>query len=261
MNQVLIAHISDFHIFADVPQSRLVRRDVADAARKVVADIAAFRPAIDAVMFTGDLADGGSPQDYALLKSILTPLDVPVFAVPGNHDRREAMRAAFADTLPFDDGGLLNFDLHFGALRLIGLDTLIEGRDEGCLETQTLDWLEGRLADPCTGPTYLLMHHPPFPSGIHALDAISLVDGVERLAAIVGGYPGKLCILSGHIHRPYQAIWNGALAAVAGSPAFQVALDLTPGAGEPDRVEEPYRYFIHRIEGNCISILGRYVRL
>ena len=65
---MLIAHISDFHVFADAPETSLVRADVADCTRKVVADIASFKPGIDAVMFTGDLTDGGSADDYALLQ-------------------------------------------------------------------------------------------------------------------------------------------------------------------------------------------------
>lgn len=79
---MLIAHISDFHVFAKTPETTIVRPDAADAARKVVADIAAFTPKIEAVMFTGDMTDGGAADDYALLGDILSPLDVPVFMVP-----------------------------------------------------------------------------------------------------------------------------------------------------------------------------------
>jgi len=60
---MLIAHILDFHVFAKAPETSVVRADAADAARKVVADLAAFTPKIDAIMFTGDLTDGGSPKD------------------------------------------------------------------------------------------------------------------------------------------------------------------------------------------------------
>ena len=96
---MLIAHISDFHVFADAPETALVRTDAADAARKVVADIAAHQPVFDAVIFTGDLVDGGSTADYALMKDILAPLHMPIFVVPGNHDKRDSMRAAFQDTV------------------------------------------------------------------------------------------------------------------------------------------------------------------
>lgn len=258
---MLIAHISDFHVFADERETHLVRLDAADAARKVVADLAAFRPKIDAVMFTGDLVDGGSPEDYELITSILAPIDAPIFAVPGNHDRRAGMRAAFADTLPFEAGKYLNYETHCGPLRIIGLDTQIEGRGEGSLELETLDWFEERLSRPTEGHTYVLMHHPSFPSGIQSLDAMSLVTGNEKFARLVRAYPGSLHILAGHIHRPYQGIWNGALVAVGGSPAFQFALDLTHGAPEPGIVNEPYCYFIHNLSSDGMSILARPVSL
>ena len=41
---MLIAHISDFHVFSIAPEATIVRPDAAAAARKVVADIAAFTP-------------------------------------------------------------------------------------------------------------------------------------------------------------------------------------------------------------------------
>ena len=258
---MLIAHLSDFHVFADAPETSLVRRDATDAVRKVVADVAGFSPKFDAVMITGDLVDCGTQQDYDLLKSILLPIDAPVFVVPGNHDHRERLRAAFADSVPFGEGRYLNYETTCGPIRVIGLDTQIEGRDEGSLEPETLDWLEERLARPVEGHSYVLMHHPPFPSGMEALDKMSLVAGNDRFAELVRSYKASLNILAGHIHRPYQAIWNGALAAVGGGPAFQFALDLHRGAPQPGSVDEPYSYFIHRLGPNGVTILNRPVSL
>lgn len=251
---MLVAHISDFHIFSNAPETSLVRLDIAEAARKIVADIVSFSPALDAVMFTGDLTDGGSPDDYALLADILAPIRVPVLVVPGNHDRRPTLRAAFGDRLPFAEGPFLNYAASVGELRVIGLDTLIEGRVEGRVDPQTLDWLAARLAESWDGPTCILMHHPPLLSGIHGLDEMSLVEGGEALGRLVRDHNAPLRILSGHIHRPFQGLWNGVFTAVGGSPAFQIALDLHLGAPEPGLVAETYSYFIHRLDrtGLCV---------
>lgn len=238
-----------------------MRPDAAEAARKVVADLVAFRPAVDAVMFTGDLVDGGSPQDYELLKSILAPIAVPLFVVPGNHDRRAGLRAAFADSLPFSEGPFLNYETTCGPLRIVALDTLVEGQIEGRLEPPTLDWLEERLARPVDGHTCVLMHHPPFSVGIRGLGEVSLVGGNDRFERLVRSYRGSLHILAGHVHRPCQVIWNGVLAAVAGSPAFQLAVDFAPGDRNPKTVDEPYRYFIHRLGAGGVSIFDRPVSL
>jgi 3',5'-cyclic AMP phosphodiesterase CpdA len=244
---MLIAHISDFHVFSERPETKMVRLDAEAAARKVVDDIARFRPALDAVIFTGDLVDGGSARDYALLTDILAPLKVPVFMVPGNHDKRAALRAAFSGRLPFEDGRFLNYEVQVGALRMLALDTLIEGHTEGALERESLDWLAGRLSRPHAGPTMIVMHHPPFPSGIESLDRMALVGGRAEMAEMVRAFKGPLSILAGHVHRPYKALWNGAYCAVGGSPAFQIGLDLAPSEHEPGVVDEPYAYYVYRL--------------
>lgn len=259
---MLLAHLSDFHLFAGAAESRLVRPDVAAACRRVVADVAGLSPAVEAVLLTGDLTDGGSAADYALLGEVLRPIGVPILAVPGNHDRRDALRAAFADRLPFEAGEDLRYEVELGAVRVLALDSLAEGAVAGRLAPGQLDWLAGRLARPSDRPTLILMHHPPFPSGIAALDRIALLEGREAFGAIVAAHQGPLGILAGHMHRPYQAMWRGAFCAAAGSPAFQHALALDPEAGEPGTVDEPFAYFLHRLDGpRDVSVHLRYVEL
>lgn len=259
---MLIAHISDFHVFADAPETSLVRADIAEVARTVVADMVAHQPKFDAVVFTGDLADGGSEADYALLKDILAPLDMPIFVVPGNHDTRTGLSAAFEDTVPFEQGPYLNYHAQIGDLRILALDTLVAGKVHGALDQSQLDWLAGHLATRSRGPTVIAMHHPPFPSGITKLDAMSLTDGRDALGALVAAYDAPLYILAGHIHRPFQAIWNGAFCQVGGGPSFQHALDLRPDAPEPGSAPEPYAYFILRRDAqDTLTVHKRYVSL
>ncbi|MCO5148781.1 MULTISPECIES: metallophosphoesterase [unclassified Shinella] len=258
---MLIAHISDFHVFSDKPETPLVRLDAERVARRVVADLAAFAPRLDAIALTGDLTDGGSAQDYALLQDILAPLSMPVFVVPGNHDRRYALRAAFADRLPFSDSSYLNYETRIGGLKVLALDTLIEGRGDGALVPESLVWLAERLPAGGTEPALVLLHHPPFPSGIQSLDKAALTAGRSEIARLVREYRGPLTILAGHIHRPFQATWNGAHCAVAGSPAFQMALYLTPTPHEPSLVSEPYAYYVYRFEDGNVAVHTRYVYL
>ena len=106
------------------------------------------------------------------------------------------------------------------------------------------------------------MHHPAFPSAIVPLDHMALQDGRDTFERLIDAYQGPLRILSGHIHRPFQTIWNGVFCAVSGSPAFQHDLVLDPAASEPTTVGEPYAYFIHRIhDAKTVSIHTRYVEL
>ena len=259
---MLIAHTSDFHIFADAPETSLVRSDIVEATRKVVADIANFSPRIDAVMITGDLADGGSADDYALVKDILSPIKVPIFAVPGNHDARMGFRAAFEDRLPFGPGPKLDYETSIADLRIIALDTLIEGEVPGGLDDGQIDWLAERLAETTERLTLILMHHPAFPSTIKTLDQMALLGGHSKFETLITQYRGPLRILSGHIHRPYQTLWNGVWCAVSGGPSFQHALKMAHDAPEPSNLDEPFAYFILRIEeAAAMTVHTRYVAL
>lgn len=257
---MLLAHLSDFHLFSQAPETSLVRPDVVAACRKVIADLAALSPAVDAMLLTGDLTDGGSPADYALLEEILAPIPVPVLAAPGNHDRRTALRAAWSRSLPFEADEDLRYEYRLPGVRVLALDTLSEGETAGRLSDPQLDWLAARLARATAELTLLIMHHPPFPSGIAPLDRMALVEGATRLGRIVAGYRGPLRIHAGHIHRPFQAMWNGVFCAVGGSPAFQHELTLGPAAAEPGATTEPYAYFLHRIDGpRDVAVHARYV--
>ncbi|MCO5070178.1 MAG: metallophosphoesterase [Rhizobiaceae bacterium] len=259
---MLLAHLSDFHLFADASETSLVRPDVVEACRKVVADVAALSPAIDICLLTGDLTDGGSDADYALLKDVIAPIKAPIFVVPGNHDRRETMRAAFSDTIPFEPGPDLNYEVRHSGVRILALDTLEEGKIAGRLSLGQLEWLAGKLTAPTDELTLIIMHHPAFPSGIVPLDRMALIEGREQFGDIVAAYQGPLRIHSGHIHRPFQTMWKGVFCAVGGSPAFQHELTLDPSAQEPGIVSEPYAYFLHKIDGaDTVSVHARYVSL
>jgi 3',5'-cyclic AMP phosphodiesterase CpdA len=257
---MLLAHLSDFHLFAEAPETSLVRHDVAAACRKVVADLVSLSPAVDAVLLTGDLTDGGSAADYILLDEILAPIRVPVLVVPGNHDRRATLRAAWSGRLPFEAADDLSYEVRLPGLRILALDTLSEGEVAGRLPERQLVWLAAKLGQVTDNLTLLIMHHPSFPSGIVPLDRMALVEGADRLAWIVTSYPGALRIHAGHIHRPFQAVWNGVFCAVGGSPAFQHELTLDPAAEEPATTTEPFAYYLHRILGPAdVAVHARYV--
>ena len=63
-----------------------------------------------------------------------------------------------------------------------------------------LRWLAEQLTDAPSRPTIVLMHHPPFTTGIRKMDAMGL-DGIEALAAVIGRHPQVERIVCGHLHR------------------------------------------------------------
>jgi 3',5'-cyclic-AMP phosphodiesterase len=225
---MLIAQISDTHI---VPKGRMAmgRVDTASHLKRAVAHIGGLRPSPDLVLVTGDLVDAGSPDEYAHFRELLAPLPMPVHVIPGNHDARDALRAAFADHRYLPRDGFLQYAVECGPVRLIALDTLTPGAPHGELCAERLGWLEARLAE-SDRPTIIFMHHPPFDCGMTEFDEARLNVGGEKLAAIVQRHPNVERILCGHVHRPIQVRWAGTIASVAPSTAHQATLDLAPDA-------------------------------
>ena len=240
---MLLAQISDMHVKA--PGELLYGRiDTRAFLAQAVARLASLDPRPDAVIATGDLVDGGSVEEYRLLAELLAPLGLPLYLVPGNHDRRAGLRAVFGDRPWMPASGFVQYAVEAGPLRLVGLDTLVEGKGHGALCAERLDWLETCLAE-SDRPTVVFMHHPPFDCGIEVFDAMRLNEGAERLAAIVGRHRHVERVLCGHVHRSIQVRWAGTLAAVAPSTAHQATLDLRAGA-PMSLVMEPPGVMLHR---------------
>ena len=115
-------------------------------------------------------------------------------------------------------------------LHLIALDTVVPRQSHGALGPAQLAWLAGQLGQCRDEPVLLFMHHPPLPTGIEAMDACSLLEGGDELAALVRAHGRVQGILCGHLHRPVQMQFGGASLHVAPSVSHQIALDLRPGA-------------------------------
>lgn len=238
-----ILQISDPHIVAE---GALVsgRLDTAPPLERLVARLQAALPAIgpvDALLVSGDVSDDGSPDSYARFQRIIAPLGLPTHVIPGNHDAREAMRAAFAPDGYLPATGRLNWHLPRGDIHLIGLDTLIEGAGGGTLDADTLAFLSDTLAGLNGAPVLLALHHPPFTTGIRFMDAIGL-DTAEALCAILHDYPGEIRVTCGHIHSMMTVALPRHIALSAPAPCSHFAHDT--------RADAPVGY--HDREGGCL---------
>jgi len=241
---LLIAQISDLHLRPrGVPALGFV--DTNALARRAVAALLALRPAPAAVVVTGDIADGGDPREYAMAREILAPLPMPVFLLPGNHDRHDEMRACLGDTGwlgPARDGPLHHV-ADIGPVRLVCLDSSIAGEAGGRLGDAALAWLDATLAAAPDRPTLVAVHHPPFRTGLVHIDAILLADGA-KMEAVIRRHPQVGRVVSGHVHRSVTASFGGTTAMIAPGVAHQVALDLADSATALF-VMEPPAYLVH----------------
>jgi 3',5'-cyclic-AMP phosphodiesterase len=239
---MLIAQITDLHI---LPEGKLAfgHVDTAACLARAVTALGKLDPRPDLVVATGDLVDAGSAAEYGHLRRVLAPLDLPLFLLPGNHDSRSELVAAFPDHAYLPRDGFLQYSIEDWPLRLIALDTIIHGEDGGRLCEQRLAWLSARLAEQPERPTLIMMHHPPFVTGIAHMDAMAL-ETPERFAAIVASHGKVARVICGHVHRSIQSAFAGTIASIAPSTAHQVMLDLTPD-GEARYMLEPPGFHLH----------------
>jgi 3',5'-cyclic AMP phosphodiesterase CpdA len=242
---LILAQFSDLHIGI---QGELAygRFDTSASLARCVEHLCGARPRPEAVLVTGDLADGGSREQYRRLRALLARLPAPVYLIPGNHDRREALCAEFGDHdyLP-RSGAPLAYAVEHHPVRLIALDTVVEGAEGGALDAGQLDWLERELARSPRRPTLLFMHHPPFATGIRRMDAIGLApESAQRLRELVARHSQVERVVCGHVHRAIQARWGGTAVSICPSTAYQCRLDLESGRFEP-APEEPPAYQLH----------------
>jgi len=254
---MLIAQITDTHL--KLPGKLAYKRvDTAQMLRDCVAELLKLDPQPDLIVHTGDLTDFGLPDEYANLKAILAPLQASLLAIPGNHDEREAMRQAFAPDGYLPARGFLQFAVERGPLRFVGLDTVVPGQGRGELCSERLHWLDSTLRQKPDIPTVVMMHHPPFLTGIAHMDRLGLV-GRDGFASVMQGHPQVETILCGHVHRPTFTRVGGRPAMICPSPAHQVALDLRPEGPSAFRLEPP-GYMLHHWQGHQlvshVAVLG-----
>ncbi len=241
---MLLCQISDLHIKMPGELSYRVV-DTSSMLRRCVEHIRDLTQQPDVVIATGDLTDGGCPDEYAHLRELLAPLSMPVYLIPGNHDHRQNLLAAFADHAwlqqfpPF-----IQYAIEDLPMRILALDTVIAEKSGGELCERRLEWLQEKLAQAPERPTVIIMHHPPFKTFIAHMDKIGLANA-EKFKTIVSKNPQVERILCGYLHRSIQARWAGTLASTAPSPAHQVALDLR-NDGPSRFVMEPPGYQLHK---------------
>jgi 3',5'-cyclic AMP phosphodiesterase CpdA len=234
---MLIAQISDMHVAgADAPVRRFVDTN-ANLARAITY-LQAMRPRPDLVVATGDLTENGLPEEYRLLRGLFDGFDLPLLVIPGNHDEIEPLVESLdSHTYLPRDGGPLQYVIE-GDVRVVAVDTTRPGHHEGMLDAERLHWLDATLSAARGVPTLVMMHHPPFDTGIWWMDR-SHIRGVDEFERVIRRHPQVRRVIAGHIHRSIHVAWGETLVSVAPSTAHQVQLELTPEAEPVLTAEEP----------------------
>ena len=185
-------------------------------------------------MLTGDLTECGLDAEYANLARLIRrflPASVPLFVIPGNHDRREKLRECLAH-LPnvTADPVYVQYAVEDFPVRLVMLDTLVPARaGHGELRGRSNCTVARSHAGAGAGQagTLIGMHHPPFACGIAHMDRIRLQDAAA-FVEVIARHKQVERIVCGHHHRAITAKVAHAIASISPSVAHQVEMSLHP---------------------------------
>lgn len=216
---MIVGQLSDLHLLEG---GLLVGPDPFAAAERAIAGMNELSP--DVVLVTGDVLGGPERRTYQAARRLLDGLSAPYHVVPGNHDLRKPLVEAFGDHAPLDGDGFVQYVVDEHPLRLVALDTLREGSQDGELCERRLGWLRAKLGE-SEHPTLLFMHHPPIASGIGWIDSAGLV-GRTAFAEVVAETRHVVGVVCGHVHRAFSGVCGGVPVSVAPSTVFEISLEL-----------------------------------
>lgn len=219
-----IAVVADPHVATRAEgTSKLFDRTEAHL-RNAIADIRARRA--DAVLSVGDLTKDGEPWNFQAVDELLTDLEIPFYAVPGNHDVPKS--GDDHETPPvsefaaqYSPSRSYPFSTSVGGVDIVGINTagtaefLYETHD-GALDPDRVEAVTAAL-EATEDPIVLTHHNLPamFEQFRTHRDAVEpemgippvTRDGDAFVETLVAGDPSVL--LTGHLHMPSTAVQNG----------------------------------------------------
>jgi len=230
-SRFVLAQISDTHVRAD---------DGGVAARQLKKALAQAREyEADVILLTGDLVNDERADEYGVLSEIISDPSAPLYLMPGNHDDRALMRAAFPAHKYWPREGHLSFVIENYPVRVVCVDQIVPGETHGMLTEVQADWLRQTLADEPEKPTIVALHHPPFKTHDLLFDKIGLLDG-DLFASVIAEHRQVSRVICGHHHRVSFGQSAHAPVIVAPSSSWTYGLALNDGQPvAPITSEEP----------------------
>ena len=241
---MLIAQLSDLHVRPPgIPAARVVETNM--LVERALIAVATLNPRPDVVVVSGDVTECGRPEEYRMAAELFRRyLPMPVFVVPGNHDRRDNFRAGLGH-MPgvTEDPGFVQYAVEDYPVRLVMLDSVVPEAGHGLLCARRMAFLDETLSAQPHKPTMLVLHHPPMLTGAAGMDGIFLRNTAE-LGALLARHPQVERILTGHHHRSIVGRLGSAIVIVAPAVVHQTELNLLGGRAD-QLVLEPPAYHLH----------------
>jgi Icc-related predicted phosphoesterase len=205
---------------------------------QVARSLAGVAGVADLVLLAGDLTTTGEPEQAQVLAEACAPLDVPVFAVLGNHDWHVGRRDELVVTL--QDGGIRVLDRDWATCEVAGSEVGVVGlkgfvggfpgshlpdfgepllREVYRETSRDVDALDRGLREIALCPTRIVLLHyaPTCETIVGEGEGIWAFLGSDRLAAPIAEHEPDL-VLHGHAHG---GTFQGAIGSV---PVYNVSV-------------------------------------
>jgi Icc protein len=214
---VRVVQLTDTHL-CHARGGTLLGMDTDHSLQAVIDLVKKERPALDLLLGTGDLADGGARAAYDRLQVYFDQLTADNYWLPGNHDGRGAMEAAASSP------HRLCKEIRAARWQILLLDSQVPGEVGGGLGNAELALLEGALQRAQEQALYTLvcLHHQPVAVGCEWLD-LQMVSDADAFFAVLDRYPGVRAVLWGHVHQEIDRQRNGVRLLASPSTCVQFA--------------------------------------
>lgn len=212
-------HISDTHYLIDNPGSLYgIDYDPNTILEQFLASHN-FSP-YEFIVHTGDVMSDGTVLDYQAFEDLMAkyiPADIPIYYIPGNHDKRSQFKEVFT---PNYEGDKIFYKVEHGDYRLLFLDTLIEGQHDGELGDEQEQWFINELENDFGLGTLVFQHHPYEIGWKEEEIELTVSDSVKNAIA----QSNVIGLFSGHLHQGQTSIVYGKPQFSANSLSFGISL-------------------------------------
>jgi 3',5'-cyclic-AMP phosphodiesterase len=193
---LLVAQLSDLHLFS-TPEQTLLGLQTTTSFAAILEALKQLPHPPDLILLTGDLAQDESSAAYEQIVQQLTPLNIPTYWLPGNHDHSPSMASILDQPPIYPDKAF-----HKGGWQFLMLDSTVAQQVHGELSAQRLIQLEQQL-QANTNPTLIALHHPPVTIDSAWLDELGLQNS-EAFLAVIERHPHVKLVIFGHIHQQVE---------------------------------------------------------
>ncbi len=207
---------------------------------------------LDFVLFTGDMVDSATEENYHNFYKLLTKLKYPTLNTFGNHDfHGEMTKQEVLETVKSYNPNYTFSDSYYAFspktdYRIIILDATMEDSANGMLAQEQLQFLDNELNQNQDKIVVIALHHPsvePFVASEHSM------LNANEFNEILLKYKNPIIVLSGHYHATRLRHWgNLVFVSTPSMVTYPMAFRHIKIVNFKDRVEYKFEFIPTRLD-------------